>query len=312
MSILAYVHATTTPTPTPSDVVEEVSVQAKKWWDFLLGAPLDILIILVCAGLVLMVLRKLIKKVTENLATESENTWFPNSEKAKALKAVNPLANARRAQRSRTIGSVLRSVASIVVGAITILLTLDKLAVNIAPLLASAGIVGVAIGFGAQALVKDFISGIFLILEDQYGVGDQVEIGDVSGTVESVALRVTKVRDSEGTLWYLRNGDVLKVGNKTHGWAVAAVEVRVPYSSDLEQVRAALRTAADRLKANKKISPALRGDIDISGIESMSASALSLKVNVKTLPARQWEVARELRESIRAELNAQNLEMAAD
>lgn len=312
MSVTQLLPATTTPSPTPSEIATEGAEMAKQWWDFLMGVPLQIIIIVVCASLVLVILRSLIKRVTERLATESDTTWFPNSDKAKALKAVNPLANARRAQRSRTIGSVLRSVASILVGAIAVLMVLDKLDVNIAPLLASAGIVGVAIGFGAQTLVKDFLSGIFLILEDQYGVGDKVQIGDVSGTVESIALRITKVRDAEGTLWYLRNGDVLKVGNKTHGWAVATVEVRVPYTSDLEQVREALGKAAAHVKKQKDVASAMRSSVDISGIESMSSTAISLKVTVKTLPARQWEVARALRESIRAELTAAELEMAAE
>lgn len=311
MSLLDIAFSAATPSPSAT-TTEEIGAQTKRAWDFLLGVPLQIIIIVLCASLLLVFLRSIIKRITERLATESDSSWFSTSDKAKALSAVNPLANARRAQRSRTIGSVLRSVASILVGVIGVLMVLDALKVNIAPLLASAGIVGVAIGFGAQTLVKDFLSGIFLILEDQYGVGDKVQIGDVNGTVESIALRITKVRDAEGTLWYLRNGEVLKVGNKTHGWAVATVEVRVPYTSDLELVREALGKAAARTKKQKDVASAMRGSIEISGIESMSATAISLKVSVKTLPARQWEVARALRENIRTELTTAELDMAAE
>lgn len=306
------ISTTPTPDPSPSEIAKDISEGASDLWSFLVGVPFKILMIILTALIVLLLVRKLIKKITEKLASEPEANWLNSSDRAKALLAVNPLANARRAQRSRTIGSVLRSVASIAVGAIAILLILDQLSVNIAPLLASAGVVGVAVGFGAQSLVKDFLSGIFLIMEDQYGVGDKVQIGDVNGTVESIALRITKVRDAEGTLWYLRNGDVLKVGNKTHGWAVAAVEVKVPYSADLEVVRDALDEASSRVKMDKISAAALRGPVAVSGIESMSANALALKVTVKTLPAKQWEVARALRENIRTVFTERSIEMAAD
>jgi small conductance mechanosensitive channel len=309
---LTYLTATATPSPTTSsDTTEELAKEAAKWWNFLLGAPLTIAIIIAVSLIVLMILRKLINKVTDKLANGvNDIETSGGSERTRALRAMNPLVNARRAQRSRTIGSVLRSVASLLIGTIAVLLILDQLNVNIAPILASASVVGVALGFGAQSLVKDFLSGIFLILEDQYGVGDNVEIGDVSGTVESIALRITKVRDSHGTLWYLRNGEVLKVGNKTHGWAMATVEVKVPYDSDLAAVRAALKNVAATVKKRKDIAASLRGDVKISGIESMSSSAVALNVQVKTLPARQWEVARVLREEIRAEFESQELKLA--
>lgn len=298
----------TTPAPTTTPSPEESFERA---WDFILDVPLRILLILVVSAIVLMILRRFIKSLSERIATGGDGPWEPSSDKAKALKnAVNPLANVRRAQRSRTIGSVLRSVASLVIGATALLMILVELGVNIAPLLASAGVVGVAIGFGAQSLVKDFLSGMFLILEDQYGVGDKVTIGDVNGTVESIALRITKVRDAEGTLWYLRNGDVLKVGNKTHGWAIASVEVKVPFDSDLEVVRASLKKAADAVRQDKKLNSAIRGEAVVSGIETMASTGLTIKVNIKTQPARQWDVNRALRENIRKEFSEAQVVLA--
>lgn len=301
-----------TQSPAPEETPgEEIKGALGDVWDVLSGTPLRIALILLVSVIVLMILRRLIKTLSEKIATGGDGYWEPTSEKGKALKnAVNPLANVRRAQRSRTIGSVLRSVASLVIGATALLMIMVELGINIAPLLASAGVVGVAIGFGAQSLVKDFLSGMFLILEDQYGVGDKVTIGDVNGTVESIALRITKVRDAEGTLWYLRNGDVLKVGNKTHGWAVASVEVKVPFNADLEQVRAALKAAAETVKHDKKLSSAIRGDAVVSGIETMAFGGLTVKVNVKTQPARQWDVNRALRENIRSEFAQRELELA--
>lgn len=302
---------TTTTPPTSPDTTPDPGESLSNFWDFFTDVPVKIVLIIVISMATLFFVRKAIKRVAEKLATEPDKTWLNSNDRAKAILSVNPLANARRAQRSRTIGSVLRSVSTIVISVIAILLVLAQLNIDVTPLLASAGVVGVAIGFGAQSLVKDFLSGIFLILEDQYGVGDKVQIGDVNGTVESIALRITKVRDADGTLWYLRNGEVLKVGNKTHGWSVAAVEVRVPYDSDLDAARSALQLAADKVREDKKVAAALRGPIEVSGIESMSAEAIGLKVSVKTLPAKQWEVARALRENIRTVLTEHEIDMAA-
>ncbi|WP_435299749.1 mechanosensitive ion channel family protein [Timonella sp. A28] len=283
---------------------------AAQWWEFFLDVPLSILIIVVLASVVLVISRKLIKNLSERIANGTDKPLFGSSEIGRSLLTTNPLTTARRAQRARTIGSVLRSTVSVIVGASAVLMIMDTLRIPIAPLLASAGVVGVALGFGAQSLVKDFLSGTFLILEDQYGVGDKVTIGDVQGTVESVALRVTKVRDGDGTLWYLRNGDVLKVGNKTHGWAVAAIEVNVPYTCDLNTVRETLADAAHSVKNDPEVGRHIRGVPTVSGIESMSATTLSLTVQARTEPAQQWEVSRALREKIREEMTAKELPLA--
>jgi small conductance mechanosensitive channel len=128
----------------------------------------------------------------------------------------------RTTQRAEAIGSLLRSVVTITIWVIAALTVLPLLGINIAPLVASAGIVGIALGFGAQSLVKDYIAGILLILEDQYGIGDEVEVDDVTGTVEYVSLRYTRLRDAEGVIWYLRNGDIQTVGNKSQGSAGAS------------------------------------------------------------------------------------------
>ena len=141
----------------------------------------------------------------------------------------------RRAQRARTIGSVLRSASSAVVGAIAVVMILAEFGVALGPILASAGIVGVALGFGAQNLVRDFLSGMFMLLEDQYGVGDIVDLGSANGTVEAVGLRITTVRDGNGTVWYVRNGEILRVGNKSQGFAVAVADLPLAHNADIAQ-----------------------------------------------------------------------------
>ena len=226
------------------------------------------------------------------------------------LDKANPLANARRAQRARTIGSVLRSTASIAVGCTAFFLILDALGISLAPFIASVGIVGVALGFGAQSLVKDFLTGLFMLLEDQYGVGDVIDVGPANGTVEAVTLRITKIRDADGTLWYVPNGTMLRVGNKTQGWATAVVEIDVDYFADLDQVRSLLSEAAARVAADPVTGSHILGEPTITGIEKLSADAVTLRLKVKTSPAQQWEVARELRIAARRALEQAHVPLA--
>lgn len=295
---------------------DEVKKQAQDGWEWFLGTPLRIIIIVVVAAITLAVLRTFVRRVTTHIA---EGT--PWSERgvmkplsgtpvADVLAKADPLASARRAQRARTLGSVLTSVIAIVVCSIAVFLVLDALGVNIAPFLASAGIVGVALGFGAQSLVKDFLTGTFMLLEDQYGVGDVVDAGPATGTVEAVTLRVTKLRDADGTLWYIPNGTMLRVGNKTQGWATAVVEVDVDYFADVDQVTELLRGAAASVQEDPTLAPLVLGEPTITGIEKLTADAVTLRMRVRTAPAHQWEVARALRVAARAALDAADVPLA--
>ncbi len=302
------------PDDDPLEPFDPSSTQS--WIDWFVGLPLRVLLIVGIGSVVLALVRRVIRKVTEHIA---EGTPTLRSKRLKGigesaagsvLLRANPLASARRAQRARTVGSVLRSTANIVIGATIVLMVLAELGVNIAPFLASAGIVGVALGFGAQSLVKDFLSGTFMLLEDQYGVGDTVDLGEVSGTVEEVALRVTKVRDGNGTLWYIRNGEILRTGNKTQEWGRAVVDVRVAYWADVDAVRAALLAAAEDVGADPVLGTYFLEPPEVTGIESMTAEALQLKVQVKTQAAMQWEVARALRARVRQGLSDARIPLA--
>lgn len=300
--------ATPSPAPSESDAVllPDDKTSPNAWLEWFLGLPLRILIIVAVGSLTLVLLRRAIRGVTDHVADGTP--WFQRgvmrplgeSDVARTLlRSADPLATARRAQRARTLGSVLRSSATVVVGTIMALLILAELGVNIAPFIASAGIVGVALGFGAQSLVKDFLTGLFMLLEDQYGVGDVVDVGPATGTVEAVTLRVTKIRDSDGTLWYVPNGTMLRVGNKTQGWATAVVEIDVDYFADLDEVRALLHEAAARVEADPALGAHLQGAPTITGIERLSADAITLRLKVRTSPAMQWDVARALRTATR-------------
>ncbi|OLT21281.1 mechanosensitive ion channel protein MscS [Pseudonocardia sp. CNS-139] len=200
----------------------------------------------------------------------------------------------RREQRARTIGSVLRSLSSIVILTIGSIMVLAEFGVNLGPILASAGIVGVAVGFGAQNLVRDFLSGVFMLLEDQYGVGDVIDVGAAIGTVETVGLRITTIRDGNGTLWYVRNGEIMRVGNKSQGYAVATVDIPLAHNADLAKAAdIAGRVATERLAAADLAEHALEAP-EILGAERIGPEGVTFRVTVKTGAGQQYAVQRAL------------------
>jgi small conductance mechanosensitive channel len=200
----------------------------------------------------------------------------------------------RRRQRAEAIGSVLRSAATTTIYSIAGLLIFNELGLDLAPLLASAGIVGVALGFGAQSLVKDLLAGLFMLLEDQYGVGDIIDVGEAAGTVETVGLRITTVRDARGVLWYIRNGEIVRVGNKSQGWAMVLVDMPIGFAS-VDEAVAALQGAARALAAD----PLWRDDLlegpEVLGVEQITVDGAVVRTTVKTNSEVQWRVGRELR-----------------
>jgi moderate conductance mechanosensitive channel len=213
----------------------------------------------------------------------------------------------RRTQRAEAIGSVLRSVASIVVLGIGVVLVLGELGINLAPIVASAGVVGVALGFGAQNLIKDFIAGIGIILEDQYGVGDVVDLGEASGTVEAVGLRITRLRDVNGVVWYVRNGEILRVGNKSQGFAQVVIDMPVAHDTDLERARTAMQEVADEMYAEAEWGAVLLAEPESLGVEQITAEGVFLRLVVRSMNADQWRVGRELRMRLKERFVAEGI-----
>ncbi len=216
---------------------------------------------------------------------------------------------ARRVQRARTMGSVLKSVTSMIVFTILILMVLSRLGLDIAPLLASAGILGVALGFGSQSLVKDFLSGLFMLFEDQYGVGDVVDVGEASGTVEAVTLRVTRLRDVNGTVWYVRNGEILRVGNMSQNWARTVLDVSVAYHEDLVRVRRVLEDVAHDLWEDEDYKGLIIEEPEVWGVEALGADSVAVRVTLKTAPLEQWRIAREMRQRIKSRFDHEGIEI---
>ncbi|MDX6345695.1 MAG: moderate conductance mechanosensitive channel [Streptomyces sp.] len=257
-------------------------------WASWLAAGLRILLIVVIAVVLRVAVRRMITKFIERMNRGAESAGTT------ALGGL--LVNAeRRRQRSEAIGSVLRSVASFVILGTAALTVLSVLKINLAPLLASAGVAGVAIGFGARNLVTDFLSGVFMILEDQYGVGDVIDAGVASGTVVEVGLRVTKLRGDEGEIWYVRNGEVKRIGNLSQGWATAMVDVQVGYGQDLERARTVITTAAGEMAKTQPWDEALWEPVEVLGLQSVAADSVVIQAQAKTMPGKSAAVARELR-----------------
>jgi moderate conductance mechanosensitive channel len=200
----------------------------------------------------------------------------------------------RRRQRAEAIGSVLRSMSTAFIFGIALLMVLKEFSFDLAPLLASAGIAGVALGFGAQSLVKDLIAGLFMLIEDQYGVGDNVDLGEATGVVEAVGLRVTTVRDGRGVLWYIRNGEIVRVGNKSQGWALVVVDLPIGFAGT-EEATAVLRTAAASVAVDPELTQSIVEPPEVLGVEQVTVEGTVIRTVVKTTADGQFSVARELR-----------------
>ncbi|HEY5184731.1 MAG TPA: mechanosensitive ion channel family protein [Actinomycetes bacterium] len=268
---------------------------------WLLATPLTILAILLLAFLARHLVHRVIDRTVAH-AIKGESALLRG--RTAAVFESSPLAAERRTQRAQAVGSVLRSISTGVILGVAALTVMDVLGIPIGPLLASAGIAGVALGFGAQTLVRDFISGIFMIIEDQYGIGDVIDMGQASGTVEEVGLRVTRLRDAEGTVWHVRNGEVVRVGNRSQGWSRALVDIAVPPDADLDVVRSAmLRVATDVYENEPSFADAITAPPEVLGVESMARDSTVVRLAVTTTPDQRAAVARELRLRIKTELD---------
>ncbi len=298
-----------------SGTVEQVTEQAGQWFDWLLGAPAQSLVAVVAALVLLALTRWLITRAVRSVVSGGARVRrharrLLLKTPARAALDSDPLAVARRVQRAETMGSVLRSTAALVIGIILITAIANINDWDLGPVLASAGVLGVALGFGAQTLIKDWLAGLFMLIEDQYGVGDVVDLGEATGTVEAIGLRVTQVRDLSGTLWYVRNGEVLRVGNMTQGWSRAFVEIQVPPDADVDRAMEVLRAAAAETATDEELSGLVLADPDVTGYEDLRAEAVVLRTMIKVAPAKQWVVQRVLRARIRERFTEAGIAMA--
>lgn len=280
--------------------------------------PLRITLILLVAFIVnLMVRRALhrfVDRVNEQRSENQQATQRATTDAAGRKIDVQLLERLRERdergrQRALTLAAVLRNIAAVIIYGLAVLMCLAELDVNLGPLIAGAGIAGVAIGFGAQSLVRDFFAGMFIVLEDQYGVGDDIDLGEPSGTVEKVTLRTTWLRDMHGTLWVVPNGEIRRVANRSQRWARAVLDLRVSADADLEH---ALEVARNGVRTFYDESPArhlLLEEPVVLGVESFLDGAAVLRVTAKTKPGDQYGVARSLRVYLRGAFASEGIPM---
>ena len=281
--------------------------------NWLVGAPLALAGLLIIGLLIRWLLHRLVDRVVRRaehgVLPDRLSRRFTGGRVGAALNLADDPGYTRRVQRAATMGSLLKSIITGVVFTVVALMFIAELGYDIAPLIASAGIIGVAIGFGSQALVKDFLSGIFMIFEDQYGVGDVIDAGEASGTVEAVGLRVTRLRDVDGTVWYVRNGEIIRIGNMSQNWARTVLDIRVSYSEDLYRVQDLLKEIAHHLWEDEDYKGKIIEEPEVWGVQSLDPESVVVRVTLKTAPLEQWEVAREMRERIKARFDYEGIEI---
>ncbi|MBW8730581.1 MAG: mechanosensitive ion channel family protein [Terrabacter sp.] len=297
-----------TPTPSPQPAQDQAmtlsvpDLTSLTWagvGDWLSGAPLLILTTVVIGVVARWVLHRLIDRVVTTATSRRAEHLARIPGAGRALQAVG-VANVRHVQRTETVGALLKSITTFVVYGITALTVMSLVGIPLGPMLASASVGGVALAFGAQSLVKDFLSGVFMIVEDQYGVGDVIDTGEVVGTVENVSLRVTQLRDAGGMTWYVRNGEIIRIGNKTQGWSTAIVDVPIAYDQDVETAITVIRDVVGVMDDDDAFKDILLEEPNVVGVESIAGGVITIRIVAKTVANEQFGVQREMRERVKA------------
>ncbi|WP_413320528.1 mechanosensitive ion channel domain-containing protein [Agrococcus sp. 1P02AA] len=269
------------------------------WWEAW-GTPIGVLLVVVGAFIAYAILKTVVRRVVDGVVTGVKR----KADAADTEALVNsPLAQVRVVQRTRAIGSVLNTLAGWLIGAFALILILSILGVEPASLVAMAGFLGAAAGIGAQGVIKDFLNGLFMVFEDQLGIGDTVDLGEASGVVESVGIRITQVRDVNGTLWYVRNGEIVRVGNESQGWARVVIDQAVPYESDIDAVTDRLLQVATDMSEDVEWLGRIIDKPEVWGIESVSAEAVVIRLVVKTRASAKYAAGRELRRRVKEGLD---------
>ncbi|MCG6567575.1 mechanosensitive ion channel family protein [Tessaracoccus sp. ZS01] len=262
------------------------------FWEKLLLAGIVIAVALILR----VVLMFAIGRTVKSLASRERAVGDDLGTRARRILArASGVSAERHRQRVETLGSLLRNVVDIVLLVVVLLTVLATFGVPMGPLIASAGVGGVALGFGAQSLVKDYLSGVFMLAEDQFGVGDLIRVGELTGTVQEVTLRVTKLRDATGTVWYVRNGEVLTLGNVSQGFSTATIDVPVAIDEDPEKVQDLLRAAVGRMDEEPEFAEQLLEAPTVLGVGAVEGGTMTVQVLIKTGPNQQWAPMRAVR-----------------
>lgn len=285
--------------------ISDVWADMGTWWSeqggIIVGKTINVIVIIAVALLIRWILHIVIRRVVDNIVNGVKRKQDVTD--TQALQA-SPLAAVRLVQRTRTLGSVLTNVVNVTLFIVVVLMivgVIDSAILGSFALLSAA--IGAGLGFGAQNIVKDALNGLFMVVEDQLGVGDIVDLGPVTGVVEDVRIRVTQVRDVNGTLWFVRNGEILRVGNMSQGWARVIIDITVPYETDVDAVESEiLKTSVDMAQNSKWRSRILERP-EVWGLESIVEGALVIRLVVKVRTSSKDDIARELRMRLKSALD---------
>lgn len=280
------------------DLLQELGLSdfAARTGQFLLGRPLAAVLILIVAVVVSRLSSRLARRWVESVVARSALSRRGGSS----------------AGRARALASVSASMVRAVVWTVAALLVLGQIGIDLGPFIAGASVLGFAVGFGAQSLVKDYLSGFFILAEDQYGIGDLVMLGDTSGTVEEVTLRVTRLRSVDGTVWFVPNGEIRKVGNSAKEWSRAIVDVVLPRGADVNAAGSVIDDEMAALSESPEYGDAVLEKPEVLGVEAIEAEGTTMRISVRTPPEQRARVAREIRTRIAARLRADGIVTAAD
>ncbi|HTP21701.1 MAG TPA: mechanosensitive ion channel family protein [Solirubrobacteraceae bacterium] len=275
---------------------------------FMVDKPLAILGILVGAFLVGKLARRLVKLLVRRLGRRraSRGPGLVRRHTPAALRDTSELMSPRADQRIEALAVALAGATSFVVWLVASLAVLHVLGVRLGPLLTGAGLIGVALGFGAQSLIRDFIAGVFILVEDQFGVGDWIDLGEVTGAVEAVTLRATRIRSVDGTVWHVSNGQIQRAGNMSQHWSRALLDVQIALDSDIERARDAMKRVADELWHEDR---AIIEEPEVWGVQSLGPAGITIRLVATTKPLEQWRITRLLRERIKAELDREEIDV---
>jgi small-conductance mechanosensitive channel len=280
--------------------------------DWLLGRPLSILFILFISWVLSIVARRYVRRLVKRLVDPDRDA---NARRLRVLgfdqpeRLLGAEPDPRRNSRATSISNVVGSTLTVLIWTVAFILIIGEFGLELGPFIAGAGIAGVALGFGAQSLVKDCIAGLFILIEDHYSIGDIVDLGEATGQVEEVTLRMTVLRGLDGTVWHVPNGEVQRVGNKSQLWSVAVVDVDVAYDSDLDRTRELMLSTANEVCGAADWADDVLDEPTVLGVEALGADGVTMRMIVTTTPGSQWALQRRLREALKRSFDDAGIEI---